>query len=109
MKFTLYCAMAKHTLNRRKLATVSAHKLFPSLNWPLPPAGWSKDRPFVQCIFINDDLTKAGSHCQSTLSEASRQVQGHVVVCGGIISVYVSNDNKILSVTNIEDLGVFSA
>ena len=51
--------MAELTSNRRKLVTVSADKLFPSLNWPLRPAGWIKNRPFVHRVFISDDLTKA--------------------------------------------------
>ena len=59
VKFTSYCAKAELTSNRRKLATVSGDKLFPFLNWPLRPAGWNRDRPFVHRIFINDDLTKA--------------------------------------------------
>ena len=59
VKFTSYRAKAELISNRRKLATVSADKLFPSLNWPLRPAGWNKDRPFVHRVFINDDPTKA--------------------------------------------------
>ena len=58
VKFTSYCAKVELTSNRRKLATVSGDKLFPFLNWPLRPAGWNRDRPFVHGIFINDDLTK---------------------------------------------------
>ena len=109
VKFTSYCAKAKLTSNRRKLATINADKLFPSLNWPLRPAGWSKDRPFVHRTFINDNLTKAGSRHQSTLSEESRQDQGCVVGWGDRISVCVKCNDKILSVTNIKDLSVFNA
>ena len=43
----------------QKEATVSADRLFLSLNWPLWPASWNKDRPFVHRVFINDDLIKA--------------------------------------------------
>ena len=109
MKFTSYCAKAELTSNRRKLATVSADKLFPSLNWPLRPAGWNKDRPFVHSVFINDDFTKARAAAAArarSLKKAGKIKD--VWLRGGAVCVRC-NDDKILSVTNIEDLGVFSS
>ena len=109
VKFTSYRAKAELTSNRRKLATVSADKLFPSLNWPLRPAGWNKDRPFVHRVFINDDLTKARAAAAArarSLKKAGKIKD--VWLRGGTVCVKC-NDDKILSVTNIEDLGVFNS
>ena len=105
----ILCQGRTHIEQKEAIATVSGDKLFPFLNWPLRPAGWSKDRPFVHRTFINDNLTKAGSRHQSTLSEESRQDQGCVVGWGDRISVCVKCNDKILSVTNIKDLSVFNA
>ena len=109
MKFTSYCAKAELASNRRKLARVSADKLFLSLNWPLWPAGWNKDRPLVHRVFINDDLSKARAAAAArarSLKKAGKIKD--VWLRGGTVCVKC-NDDKILSIISIEDLGVFSA
>ena len=55
----ILCQGRTHIEQKEAIATVSGDKLFPFLNWPLRPAGWNNDRPFVHRIFISDDLTKA--------------------------------------------------
>ena len=109
VKFTSYRAKAELTSNRRKLATVSADKLFPSLNWPLRPAGWNKDRRFVHRVFINEDLTKARAAAAAARARSLKKAGKikDVWLRGGTVCVKC-NDDKILSVTNIEDLGVFN-
>ena len=109
VKFTSYRAKAELTSNRRKLATVGADKLFPSLNWPLRPAGWNKNRPFVHRVFINEDLTKARAAAAARARSLKKAGKIKDVWLRGGTACVKCNDDKILSVTNIEDLGVFSA
>ena len=108
VKCTSYRAKAELISNRRKLATVSADNLFPSLNWSLRPAGWNKDRPFVHRVFINDDLTKArvAAAARARSLKKAGKIKD-VWLRGG--TVCVKCNDKILSVTNIEDLGVFNS
>ena len=107
MKFTSCCAKAELSSNRRKPQSVLISCSFPLTgHWP---ASWNKDRPFVHRVFINDDLTKA--RAAATTRARSLKKAGKIKdvwLRGGTVCVKC-NDDKILSVTNIEDLGVFNA
>ena len=63
----------------------------------------------VHRVFINDDLTKARAAAAARARSLKKSGKTKDVWLRGGTACVKCNDDKILSVTNIEDLGVFNS